>query len=87
MLDVGLLGLISIYGIYLFALINFVKFLTLINNIKIKLLSMPFFLITFFEFFPFRSSGSFFTTNNASIIFIILAIFINIEKIKFFYKK
>lgn len=87
MLDVGLIGLISIYGIYLFALINFVKFLTLINSIKIKLLSMPFFLITFFEFFPFRSSGSFFTTNNASIIFIILAIFINIEKIKFFYKK
>jgi O-antigen ligase len=39
---------------------------------------MPFFLIFFIEFFPFRTSGSFFSTTNASLIFVILAILVSL---------
>ena len=86
MLDTGLLGLILIYSIFLISLMNFLKFYFLKYNERIKLLTLPFFLIIFFEFFPFRSTGSFFTTSVSTIIFLFLAIFINIEKIKNFYK-
>ena len=37
----------------------------------------PFFLILLCEFFPLRTSGSFFTTNNATLIFIIFAILVS----------
>ena len=88
MLDTGLLGLIIIYSVFLISLTNFLKFyfLKLKYDERIKLLTLPFFLIIFFEFFPFRSTGSFFTTSVSTIIFLFLAIFINIEKIKNFYK-
>ena len=78
--DLGVVGL-SIILIFLFMLlykiytkkINISKFdlITLDNKI------MPFFLIFFMEFFPFRTSGSFFTTNNATVIFIVLAILVS----------
>ena len=86
MLDTGLLGLIIIYSVFLIGLTNFLKFYFLKYNERIKLLTLPFFLVIFFEFFPFRSSGSFFTTSSSTIIFLFLAILINIEKIKNFYK-
>ena len=86
MLDTGLLGLIIIYSVFLIGLTNFLKFYFLKYNERIKLLALPFFLIIFFEFFPFRSSGSFFTTSSSTIIFLFLAIFMNLKKIKNFYK-
>ena len=86
MLDTGLLGLIIIYSIFLIGLTNFLKFYFLKYNERIKLLTLPFFLIIFFEFFPFRSTGSFFTTSVSTIIFLILPILMNLKKIKNFYK-
>ena len=86
MLDTGLLGLIIIYSIFLIGLTNFLKFYFLKYNERIKLLTLPFFLIIFFEFFPFRSTGSFFTTSVSTIIFLFLAVFMNLKKIKNFYK-
>jgi len=49
-----------------------------LNFKKIDTSVMPFFLIFFVEFFPFRSSGSFFSTTNASLIFVILAILVSL---------
>ena len=46
-----------------------------LNSIDDKL--MPFFLIFFIEFFPVRTAGSFFSTNVASIIFVVLAIIVS----------
>ena len=86
MVDMGLLGLILIYSIFVISLIKFVKFYSLRKKKRDKLFLLPFLFITFFELFPFRSSGSFFTTSNAVIIFLVLAIFINSEKIKNFIK-
>ena len=81
MLDTGLVGLTIIYSFFIIGLINFLKFYLNQPN-KIKLFTLPFFIICFFEFFPLRSTGSFFTTSNSAIIFLSLAIFINSEKLK-----
>ena len=86
MLDTGLLGLIIIYSVFLIGLTNFLKFYFLKYNERIKLSTLPFFLIIFFEFFPFRSTGSFFTTSVSTIIFLFLPILMNLKKIKNFYK-
>ena len=79
--DLGLVGL-GIILIFIFTLLKetFIKKLTTfkpkISNLNSKF--MPFFLIFFFEFFPIRTSGSFFTTGNASIIFVILAALVSL---------
>ena len=86
MLDTGILGFILIYSVFLIGLKKFLKLYFSKYNEQIKLLTLPFFLIIFFEFFPFRSSGSFFTTSVSTITFLFLAIFMNLEKIKNFYK-
>ena len=78
--DLGLVGL-SIILFFIFMVLRkiFVK-----NNLQFKLNLhsldsevLPFFLIFLFEFFPLRTSGSFFTTNNSTIIFIVLAILVS----------
>ena len=43
---------------------------------------IPFIILLITEFFPIRSSGSFFTTNNATYIFLITAIFVGIIRKK-----
>ena len=48
------------------------------SKIKYDYLSVPFIILLFTEFFPIRSSGSFFTTSNATFIFLIAAIFVSI---------
>jgi len=79
--DLGLIGLVIIL---FFLLKLFSQFFVLKNKwIKLKpnILdnrTFPFFLIFIIEFFPLRSSGSFFSTNNASIIFLVLAILVSL---------
>ena len=86
MMDTGLIGLLLIYSFFVLSLRNFFQIYISKINIKQKYIMLPFFLIIFFEFFPLRSTGSFFTTSNAVIIFFILAVFINLNKLKKFYK-
>lgn len=81
--ELGLVGLL-IFVIFLIKL-----FLSIFKNIwKLKysyisqITVMPAFLLLLAEFFPFRSSGSFFTTGNASIIFIFLAILVSTKDFK-----
>ena len=76
LVDTGIVGVVLIYLIFLIALYKFIRMYS--KNLHLRNKSMPFFLIIFFEFFPLRSSGSFFTTNNATVIFLMLAIFINV---------
>ena len=45
---------------------------------KMDISVVPFFLFFFIEFFPLRSSGSFFSTGNASLIFVVLAILVSL---------
>lgn len=89
LVDTGIIGLFLIYFIFFVGLIKYTKYFFSFKKKLNKeiLLSFPFFIIIFFEFFPIRSTGSFFTTSNSSIIFFFLAIFLNVEKISLNYKK
>ena len=75
--ELGVLGLLIIvffsYGLFYKVLRKYYLFPARYKSIKV----MPIFLILIMEFFPLRSSGSFFTTNNATIIFIMLAVLIS----------
>jgi O-antigen ligase len=79
--DLGIIGL-SIILFFVFMLLRkiFVKKNTLfrinLNALDSKII--PFFIIFFIEFFPLRSSGSFFTTGNSAVTFIILAILVSL---------
>jgi O-antigen ligase len=79
--DLGLVGLILIMS-FLLVLMKKI-FMPRSNLFKLDLNSlnakyMPFLLVLFIEFFPVRTSGSFFSTGNASIIFLMLAIIVSI---------
>lgn len=82
LVDTGVLGFILIYLIFIFSIFDFFKFYRHNFDLNLQLLSVPFFLIVFLEFFPLRSSGSFFTTNNASVIFIMIAFLIGISNLQ-----
>ena len=78
--DLGVVGM-TIILILIFTLIKelFINKIFLLNG-KITISNgkiLPFLLIFICEFFPLRSSGSFFSTNNAVIIFIILAVLVS----------
>tara|TARA_B110000971_G_scaffold221049_1_gene266642 strand:+ start:1326 stop:2603 length:1278 start_codon:yes stop_codon:yes gene_type:complete len=79
--DLGIFGL-SIILFFISTLlykIFFNRFFTLRSNLStLNAKSMPFFLLLFIEFFPIRTSGSFFSTQNASIIFLALAILVSL---------
>lgn len=80
LLDVGLIGVIIIYSFILLGIKDFLKYYISFQN-KYKTILLPFFFIIFFEFFPLRSSGSFFTTTNSVTIFLMLPFFLNYKKI------
>jgi hypothetical protein len=82
LVDTGIVGLVLIYLIFFMAMYNYLKFYNYNKNAKFRLLTVPFFLILFFEVLPFRSTGSFFSTGNAYIIFFVLAVVINVSKLK-----
>lgn len=83
MVDTGLVGLTIIYSLYLLGLIKFLKVFFKLKN-KNKYVLLLFLIPIFFEFFPIRSTGSFFTTGVASYIFLILPFFLNPIGIKDF---
>lgn len=84
MLDTGLIGLVLIYLIFFLLFSDFLKFYKNNLNLDSKLISLPFFLIIISEFFPLRSSGSFFSTGNATATFLILPIIIGLLNSKKF---
>ena len=81
-LDTGLVGLILIYSIFFLSMIDFTRFYKNNSDFNSKLISLPFFLIIFFEFFPIRGSGSFFTTSNSTVIFLMLPVLIGLSNSK-----
>ena len=82
LVDTGLLGTILIYFVFIIGFKNFLNFYFNEKNINSKLTSVTFFLLIFIEFLPIRSSGSFFSTHNATFVFLILSLFLNIKKMK-----
>ena len=77
--ELGIIGFIIsvIIFIRLFMIIGLKNYLSLNFNDN---LIFPFALLFFTEIFPFKTSGSFFTTGNATFIFFIIAIIVSLSK-------
>ncbi len=77
--ELGIIGFIIsvIIFIKLFMIIGLKNYLSLNFNNN---LIFPFALLFFTEIFPFKTSGSFFTTGNATFIFFIIAIIVSLSK-------
>ena len=82
MTDLGLLGLIIILFVFTSAFIGpfYKKYVS--KEIDNNLLIIPFLFAFFVEVFPLKSTGSFFTTNVSSIIFLYMAILISLSRKK-----
>ena len=77
--ETGLLGFLIIILVFAktFYLLFYNKNFSLFNEENKKII-LPFFLLFFIEVFPIKSTGSFFTTGNASYIFLIFAVLIGL---------
>jgi O-antigen ligase len=77
--DLGLFGfcILGIFLFYIFYKIYKIKHIFYSSSI-LGQKTLTFFIIFFTEFFPFRSTGSFFSTNNASFIFLVLALLVSL---------
>ena len=69
LVDLGIVGIFIFFPIVILTLKESYKTL---RHHKYKYIISPFFYIFIMEIFPIKSSGSFFTTNNAAIIFLTL---------------
>ena len=77
----GMLGLIIILFLFTIILIKTIKTLHFKNHhtIHTKLL-IPFFALFIAEIFPFKTTGSFFTTSNATYLFLIISFIIALNE-------
>ena len=77
----GILGLLFIILIFLMTIKKFLFRYNQINENEYhkKLILLVSFIIFITEIFPIRSSGAFFTTSSATLIFILLAIVNNLK--------
>ena len=85
MVETGLIGLSLIITIFLISIRNFFKFFSTANKISFKELQLflaPI-LIYFVYIFPIKTSGSFFSTFNSTLLFLLMAMVFNLKK---FYK-
>ena len=77
--ELGIIGFFLIVTIFTKALLM-IDYKNHINSNFNNNLIYPFFLLFIVEIFPFKTSGSFFTTGNATFIFIIMAILVGLSK-------
>ena len=83
--ELGTLGLSLIFSIFFIILIKTLKFLHFSkNNLKNFKLLIPFYALFVAEIFPLKSTGSFFTTANATFLFIIISFIVGLTEYKKF---
>ena len=72
--ELGLTGIILVIAIFLTIIIKSIYFIHFSNSLNIeRKIVIPFFIILLSEIFPLKTTGSFFTTSNATFLFIILS--------------
>ena len=73
--ETGILGFLIITSVFLYILyMSFYKKYFTESNLKNNHLVTPFMLLFFIEIFPIKSTGSFFTTGNATFIFLVISL-------------
>ena len=86
LLDTGVVGLGLIFLLFVYSVFNFFNFYRYSSSKNLKFFATPFFILIILEFFPIRSTGSFFSTSNAIIIFFMLAVVVGTSNHKKSYK-
>lgn len=80
LIDMGLIGLFLFIPIFYYPIILFLKrFIFESSDASNLYLVVPFFIVLSSEIFPLRTTGSFFTTSNATLIYLMLAIVLNFK--------
>ena len=79
--DTGLVGLILLIVFIIFISVKNINFYRG-KNFEYKIINYILILTLLTEFIPLRSSGSFFSTGNASFIFFLMGMIINLQKTK-----
>ena len=79
--DTGLVGLILLIVFIIFISVKNINFYRG-KDFKYKIINYILILTLLTEFMPLRSSGSFFSTGNASFIFFLIGVIINLQKTK-----
>ena len=73
--ETGILGFLIITSVFLYILyMSFYKKYFTDSNLKNNHIVTPFMLLFFIEIFPIKSTGSFFTTGNATFIFLVISL-------------
>ena len=75
---VGFLTILSIFSVVLYK--SFLKKYIFKNKFQDNNIIVPFIFLFIIEIFPIKSTGSFFTTGNASYLFLILAILVALSQ-------
>ena len=82
--DTGIIGLFLILGIlFIFFKKYFLVFFKKRGFHENELIFLSCFICIFLELFPFKSSGSFFSTSNSSFIFLIIGILLNKKRLRY----
>lgn len=76
--SLGIIGLILLILIFSLILVASFKFIRSNKNIELKNILIPFYILFIAEIFPFKTTGSFFTTITGNYLFIILAIIVGL---------
>ena len=81
--ELGLVGfLISVFLFLIVFIKTFIKKYFMDSNLRNYHTITPFIFLFFAEVFPIKTTGSFFTTGNATYIFLIFSIMISLTKLK-----
>ena len=81
--ELGIIGLILILTVFLTVFLKAVKILHFSKNLILNSkVIIPFFLVFIVEIFPFKTTGSFFTTTNSTFLFIILSFIVGLSELK-----
>ena len=79
--ETGLIGFILVITIFSYVLyLSFYKKYFTVSDLNKNNIIIPFLFLFISEVFPIKSTGSFFTTGNATYIFLILAILIGLVR-------
>ncbi len=84
--ELGLFGLFLFFITFLIVTLKSLKIIFFSNKNINKSLLLPFFLAFVMEIFPFKTTGSFFTSSNSIFLFIIISFIIGLAELKKEYK-
>ena len=81
--ETGLVGFVSVLVMFISVLyLTFIKKYFYLSKLNDDILVIPFIFLFIVEVFPLKSTGSFFTTGNATYLFLIIGILIGLTRKK-----